>query len=229
MSVSDTAPASRSGDGCCAASAARPVAPSRGCRSPRSSAASSPARWRAGPPGRRPDRNPTGPRPPHPHRGLSRHDLGEIDTPPALFVVYGHALRLKTVKTLLFGDGGEYQESATGAGALGAPPAPVERLAWPGRLRRVRIASARGQDARHPAGGHRHRRDRPTWRHHPERLDLLADSRRRQLPVGRSCTARRRPWWSPPECSARCRARWPVGWSSAGPADAPRGAVAAAR
>lgn len=48
------------------------------------------------------------------------HDLGEIDTPPALFVVYGHALRLGTVRTLVFGDGGEYQESATGAGALGA-------------------------------------------------------------------------------------------------------------
>jgi hypothetical protein len=28
----------------------------------------------------------------------------------------------------LFGDGGEYQESATGAGALGAPPAPVEQI-----------------------------------------------------------------------------------------------------
>ncbi|MEU7777971.1 hypothetical protein ACIP95_14220 [Micromonospora parva] len=53
------------------------------------------------------------------------HDLGEIDTPPALFVVYGHALRLKTVKTLLFGDGGEYQESATGAAAFGAPSVPA--------------------------------------------------------------------------------------------------------
>ncbi|MEV4119833.1 hypothetical protein [Micromonospora sp. NPDC049645] len=56
------------------------------------------------------------------------HDLGEIDTPPALFVVYGHALRLNTVKTLLFGDGGEYQESATGAAAFGAPPVPAAQI-----------------------------------------------------------------------------------------------------
>ncbi|MEU7850819.1 hypothetical protein AB0B74_14200 [Micromonospora parva] len=56
------------------------------------------------------------------------HDLGEIDTPPALFVVYGHALRLKTVRTLLFGDGGEYQESATGAAAFGAPPVPAAQI-----------------------------------------------------------------------------------------------------
>ncbi|MBB5480153.1 hypothetical protein [Micromonospora parathelypteridis] len=56
------------------------------------------------------------------------HDLGDIDTPPALFVVYGHALRLGTVKTLVFGDGGEYQESATGAAAFGAPPVPAEQI-----------------------------------------------------------------------------------------------------
>ncbi|MGI5522314.1 hypothetical protein ACQEUX_15355 [Micromonospora sp. CA-259024] len=56
------------------------------------------------------------------------HDLDEIDTPPALFVVYGHALRLNTVKTLLLGDGGEYQESATGAAAFGAPPVPAEQI-----------------------------------------------------------------------------------------------------
>ncbi|WCN83410.1 hypothetical protein [Micromonospora sp. LH3U1] len=56
------------------------------------------------------------------------HDLGDIDTPPALFVVYGHALRLNTVKTLVFGDGGEYQESATGATAFGAPPVPAEQI-----------------------------------------------------------------------------------------------------
>ncbi|MEU8183271.1 hypothetical protein AB0B85_06780 [Micromonospora sp. NPDC049044] len=56
------------------------------------------------------------------------HDLGEIETPPALFVVYGHALRLGTVKTLVLGDGGEYQESATGAAALGAPPVPAEQI-----------------------------------------------------------------------------------------------------
>ncbi|MCG5441655.1 hypothetical protein NIE79_003100 [Micromonospora sp. NIE79] len=63
------------------------------------------------------------------------HDLGEIDTPPALFVVYGHALRLETVKTLVFGDGGEYQESATGAGALGAPPVPAEQIVTVARER----------------------------------------------------------------------------------------------
>ncbi|MFG2046751.1 hypothetical protein ACGFIW_04895 [Micromonospora sp. NPDC048935] len=56
------------------------------------------------------------------------HDLDEIDVPPALFVVYGHALRLGTVKTLVLGDGGEYQESATGAAALGAPPVPAEQI-----------------------------------------------------------------------------------------------------
>ncbi|MBM0274405.1 hypothetical protein [Micromonospora tarensis] len=56
------------------------------------------------------------------------HDLGDIDTPPALFVVYGHALRLRTVKTLVLGDGGEYQESATSATALGAPPVPAEQI-----------------------------------------------------------------------------------------------------
>ncbi|MEU7800985.1 hypothetical protein AB0J14_02360 [Micromonospora arborensis] len=56
------------------------------------------------------------------------HDLGDIDIPPALFVVYGHALRLSTVKTLVFGDGGEYQESATGAAAFGAPPVPAEQI-----------------------------------------------------------------------------------------------------
>ncbi|WP_406058288.1 hypothetical protein [Micromonospora sp. NBC_00860] len=63
------------------------------------------------------------------------HDLGEIDTPPALFVVYGHALRLGTVKTLLFGDGGEYQESATGASALGAPPVPAAQIVTVARER----------------------------------------------------------------------------------------------
>ena len=63
------------------------------------------------------------------------HDLGEIDTPPALFVVYGHALRLTTVKTLVFGDGGEYQESATGAAALGAPPVPAEQIVTVARQR----------------------------------------------------------------------------------------------
>ncbi|RQX09975.1 hypothetical protein DLJ58_13210 [Micromonospora arida] len=63
------------------------------------------------------------------------HDLGEIDTPPALFVVYGHALRLSTVKTLVLGDGGEYQESATGAGALGAPPVPAEQIVTVARER----------------------------------------------------------------------------------------------
>ncbi|MET8357671.1 hypothetical protein [Micromonospora sp. NPDC005171] len=63
------------------------------------------------------------------------HDLGEIDTPPALFVVYGHALRLGTVKTLLFGDGGEYQESATGATAFGAPPVPAEQIVTAARER----------------------------------------------------------------------------------------------
>ncbi|MGW5558270.1 hypothetical protein ACWER9_13715 [Micromonospora sp. NPDC003944] len=63
------------------------------------------------------------------------HDLGEIDTPPALFVVYGHALRLSTVKTLLLGDGGEYQESATGATALGAPPVPAEQIVTVARER----------------------------------------------------------------------------------------------
>ncbi|MEU8012117.1 hypothetical protein [Micromonospora parva] len=90
--------------------------------------ASSPARWRAAPPGRRR---------PQPDRAEAAailtevfpgHDLGEIDTPPALFVVYGHALRLETVKTLLFGDGGEYQESATGAAAVGAPPVPADQI-----------------------------------------------------------------------------------------------------
>ncbi|MDG4808929.1 hypothetical protein O7634_19455 [Micromonospora sp. WMMD1120] len=63
------------------------------------------------------------------------HDLGDIDTPPALFVVYGHALRLGTVKTLLFGDGGEYQESATTAAALGAPPVPAEQIVSTARER----------------------------------------------------------------------------------------------
>ncbi|MEW2141887.1 hypothetical protein AB0869_03610 [Micromonospora vinacea] len=63
------------------------------------------------------------------------HDLGEIDTPPALFVVYGHALRLGTVKTLLLGDGGEYQESATGASALGAPPVPAAQIVTVARER----------------------------------------------------------------------------------------------
>ncbi|MFE9194036.1 hypothetical protein ACFYL6_30965 [Micromonospora sp. NPDC007208] len=63
------------------------------------------------------------------------HDLDEIDTPPALFVVYGHALRLGTVKTLLFGDGGEYQEGATGATALGAPPVPAEQIVTVARER----------------------------------------------------------------------------------------------
>ncbi|WP_433268716.1 hypothetical protein ACQPWR_09970 [Micromonospora vinacea] len=63
------------------------------------------------------------------------HDLDEIDTPPALFVVYGHALRLGTVKTLLFGDGGEYQESATGAAALGAPPVPATQIVTVARER----------------------------------------------------------------------------------------------
>ncbi|GAB4101456.1 hypothetical protein GCM10028790_04740 [Micromonospora taraxaci] len=56
------------------------------------------------------------------------HDLGEIDTPPALFVVYGHALRPGTVKTLVLGDGGEYQESATSAAAFGAPPVPAAQI-----------------------------------------------------------------------------------------------------
>jgi hypothetical protein len=63
------------------------------------------------------------------------HDLGEIDTPPALFVVYGHALRLNTVKTLLFGDGGEYQESATGAAAFGTPPVPADQIVATARER----------------------------------------------------------------------------------------------
>ncbi|SCG42414.1 hypothetical protein OG836_15840 [Micromonospora zamorensis] len=63
------------------------------------------------------------------------HSLGEIDTPPALFVVYGHALRLTTVKTLVLGDGGEYQESATSAAALGAPPVPTEQIVAVARQR----------------------------------------------------------------------------------------------
>ncbi|MFI6237061.1 hypothetical protein ACIBD9_26155 [Micromonospora sp. NPDC050784] len=67
------------------------------------------------------------------------HDLDEIDTPPALFVVYGHALRLGTVKTLLLGDGGEYQEGATGATALGAPPVPAEQIVT---VARERLADA---------------------------------------------------------------------------------------
>ncbi|WFE49304.1 hypothetical protein [Micromonospora sp. WMMD1155] len=56
------------------------------------------------------------------------HDVGEIDTPPALFVVYRHALRLGTVKTLVLGDRGAYQESATSAAAFGPPPVPAEQI-----------------------------------------------------------------------------------------------------
>ncbi|SIN41768.1 hypothetical protein [Micromonospora cremea] len=63
------------------------------------------------------------------------HDLGDIDTPPALFVVYGHPLRLSNLKTVLLGDGGEYQESATGAVAFGAPPAPAEQIVTVARQR----------------------------------------------------------------------------------------------
>lgn len=65
------------------------------------------------------------------------HDLGDIDTPPALFVVYAHPVRLGTVKTLLFGDGGEYQESATVAAASGAPPVPAEQTVAVARDRLV--------------------------------------------------------------------------------------------
>ncbi|MET8308732.1 hypothetical protein [Micromonospora sp. NPDC005173] len=63
------------------------------------------------------------------------HDLGDIDTPPALFVVYGQPLSLRNVKTVLLGDGGEYQESATGAAAFGAPPVPAEQIVTVARQR----------------------------------------------------------------------------------------------
>ncbi|MET8352377.1 hypothetical protein [Micromonospora sp. NPDC005206] len=63
------------------------------------------------------------------------HDLGEIDTPPALFVVYGHPLRLSNLKTVLLGDGGEYQESATGVTSVGAPSVPAEQIVTVARQR----------------------------------------------------------------------------------------------
>ncbi|SCE71657.1 hypothetical protein GA0070607_0705 [Micromonospora coriariae] len=75
------------------------------------------------------------------------HDLSEIDTPPALFVVYGHALRLSNLKTVLLGDGGEYQESATGAAAFGAPPVPAEQIVTVAR-QRLREAGWRMYDPR---------------------------------------------------------------------------------
>ncbi|RLP95905.1 hypothetical protein [Micromonospora sp. CV4] len=63
------------------------------------------------------------------------HDLGDIDTPPALFVVYGHPLRLSNLRTVLLGDGGEYQESDTSAVAFGAPPVPAEQIVTVARQR----------------------------------------------------------------------------------------------
>ncbi|MGQ5259777.1 hypothetical protein ACTWLT_03370 [Micromonospora sp. ZYX-F-536] len=63
------------------------------------------------------------------------HDLGDIEIPPALFVVYGHPLTLRNVRSVLLGDGGEYQESATGAGATGAPPVPAEQIVAVARQR----------------------------------------------------------------------------------------------
>ncbi|MEH1164249.1 hypothetical protein V6V47_02540 [Micromonospora sp. CPCC 205539] len=63
------------------------------------------------------------------------HDLGDLDVPPALFVVYGQPLTLGNVRSVLLGDGGEYQESATGAGALGAPPVPAEQIVAVARQR----------------------------------------------------------------------------------------------
>jgi hypothetical protein len=63
------------------------------------------------------------------------HDLGDIDVPPALFVVYGHALSMNSLHSLLFGDGGEYQEGATGAWASGAPPVPADQILATARQR----------------------------------------------------------------------------------------------
>ena len=65
------------------------------------------------------------------------HDLGDIDVPPALFVVYGHALSTSNLDTVLLGDGGEYQESATGATAFGASPVPAEQVVAVARQRLV--------------------------------------------------------------------------------------------
>ncbi|GAB3957313.1 hypothetical protein GCM10027614_72440 [Micromonospora vulcania] len=87
------------------------------------------------PPGRRPGAARSDRGRGDPDRGVPGHDLGDIDVPPALFVVYAHPLTLRTVKTLLLGDGGEYQESATGAAAFGAPPVPAEQIVAVARQR----------------------------------------------------------------------------------------------
>jgi hypothetical protein len=52
------------------------------------------------------------------------HRLGdEVSTAPALFVIYGQPLSRASLRDLLLGDGGEYQEGVAGGSAAGPMPA----------------------------------------------------------------------------------------------------------
>ncbi|GAB3151531.1 hypothetical protein GCM10027290_40970 [Micromonospora sonneratiae] len=53
---------------------------------------------------------------------LPEHDLDDLTTPSALFVIYSQPLSLDNADSLLFGDGGEYGHSSTSAHAAGTPP-----------------------------------------------------------------------------------------------------------
>ncbi|MFU8853745.1 hypothetical protein ACNAW0_22575 [Micromonospora sp. SL1-18] len=50
---------------------------------------------------------------------------GDVETAPALFVFYGQPLQWRSLKPVLLGDGGEYQEGAAYAAAARPAPTPV--------------------------------------------------------------------------------------------------------
>ncbi|MGW0435729.1 hypothetical protein ACWDV4_24705 [Micromonospora sp. NPDC003197] len=59
---------------------------------------------------------------------LPEHDLVDLTTPSALFVIYSQPLSLDNADSLLFGDGGEYGRSSTSAYAAGTPPTDPAQL-----------------------------------------------------------------------------------------------------
>ncbi|MER6592134.1 hypothetical protein ABT214_09825 [Micromonospora purpureochromogenes] len=60
---------------------------------------------------------------------LADREPDEITTPSSFFGYYTQPLTLQALDNLLLGDGGEYQQTATGAWAAGPPPAPPGQTA----------------------------------------------------------------------------------------------------
>ncbi|MEV0722008.1 hypothetical protein AB0I37_04415 [Micromonospora purpureochromogenes] len=60
---------------------------------------------------------------------LPDREPDEITTPSTFFRYYTQPLTLQALDNVLLGDGGEYQQTATGAWAAGPPPAPPEQIA----------------------------------------------------------------------------------------------------